>query len=62
MLISVYCVYLIRWKGENVSTNEVANVLTGLPFIQDANVYGVEIPGNTSVHYLTPTSPLTKLE
>jgi acyl-CoA synthetase (AMP-forming)/AMP-acid ligase II len=35
----------IRWKGENVSTNEVANVLTGLPFIQDANVYGVEIPG-----------------
>ncbi|XP_062606097.1 long-chain fatty acid transport protein 2-like [Saccostrea cucullata] len=35
-----------RWKGENVSTNEVANILTGLPFIQDANVYGVEIPGN----------------
>lgn len=34
-----------RWKGENVSTNEVANVLTGLPFIQDANVYGVEVPG-----------------
>ncbi|XP_048780351.2 long-chain fatty acid transport protein 2-like isoform X1 [Ostrea edulis] len=33
-----------RWKGENVSTNEVANVLTELPFIQDANVYGVEIP------------------
>ncbi|XP_021368649.1 very long-chain acyl-CoA synthetase-like [Mizuhopecten yessoensis] len=34
-----------RWKGENVSTNEVANVLTGLDFIQDANVYGVHIPG-----------------
>lgn len=34
-----------RWKGENVSTNEVANVLTGLDFIQDANVYGVQIPG-----------------
>lgn len=34
-----------RWKGENVSTNEVANVLTALPFIQDANVYGVEVPG-----------------
>ncbi|XP_033749915.1 very long-chain acyl-CoA synthetase-like [Pecten maximus] len=34
-----------RWKGENVSTNEVANMLTGLDFIQDANVYGVHIPG-----------------
>ncbi|XP_056008267.1 long-chain fatty acid transport protein 2-like [Ostrea edulis] len=34
-----------RWKGENVSTNEVANILTELPFIQDANVYGVEVPG-----------------
>ncbi|KAK3584860.1 hypothetical protein CHS0354_027610 [Potamilus streckersoni] len=34
-----------RWKGENVSTYEVANVLTGLDFIQDANVYGVQIPG-----------------
>ncbi|KAJ8303998.1 hypothetical protein KUTeg_017581 [Tegillarca granosa] len=34
-----------RWKGENVSTNEVANVLTGLDVIQDANVYGVQVPG-----------------
>ncbi|KAK3096869.1 hypothetical protein FSP39_004198 [Pinctada imbricata] len=33
-----------RWKGENVSTNEVANILTNLSFIQDANVYGVTIP------------------
>ncbi|XP_064608746.1 long-chain fatty acid transport protein 2-like [Liolophura sinensis] len=34
-----------RWKGENVSTQEVANVLATLDFILDANVYGVEIPG-----------------
>ncbi|KAL3866997.1 hypothetical protein ACJMK2_044238 [Sinanodonta woodiana] len=34
-----------RWKGENVSTCEVANVLSGLDCIQDANVYGVQVPG-----------------
>ena len=34
-----------RWKGENVSTTEVSNVLTELEFIQDANVYGVAVPG-----------------
>ena len=33
------------WKGENVSTNEVAEALSGFPGIQEANVYGVEIPG-----------------
>lgn len=32
-----------RWKGENVSTLEVANVLRELDFISDANVYGVKI-------------------
>ncbi|XP_064607708.1 long-chain fatty acid transport protein 2-like [Liolophura sinensis] len=35
-----------RWKGENVSTLEVANTLTRLDFILDANVYGVKVPGN----------------
>ncbi|XP_067666616.1 long-chain fatty acid transport protein 2-like isoform X2 [Haliotis asinina] len=34
-----------RWKGENVSTTEVANILTSLDFIHDANVFGVTIPG-----------------
>lgn len=34
-----------RWKGENVSTIEVSNTLTGMSKIQDANVYGVQIPG-----------------
>lgn len=35
-----------RWKGENVSTNEVGNVLSSLDFIHDANVYGVAVPGH----------------
>ncbi|KAK6179984.1 hypothetical protein SNE40_012217 [Patella caerulea] len=35
-----------RWKGENVSTTEVANILTNVDFIQDANVYGVTVPGH----------------
>ncbi|CAF91165.1 unnamed protein product, partial [Tetraodon nigroviridis] len=34
-----------RWKGENVSTTEVSDVLDLLDFIQEANVYGVTIPG-----------------
>ena len=34
-----------RWKGENVSTSEVAAAITAFPGILDANVYGVEIPG-----------------
>ncbi|XP_064607706.1 long-chain fatty acid transport protein 2-like [Liolophura sinensis] len=35
-----------RWKGENVSTLEVANVLSTLDFVLDANVYGVTVPGH----------------
>ena len=34
-----------RWKSENVSTNEVGEILNGFPSIELANVYGVEIPG-----------------
>jgi fatty-acyl-CoA synthase len=34
-----------RWKGENVATQEVADVLNGAPGVTEANVYGVEIPG-----------------
>ncbi len=34
-----------RWKGENVSTTEVAEALNTFPGIEDANVYGVAIPG-----------------
>jgi len=34
-----------RWKGENVSTAEVADVLCRFPGIAHANVYGVTVPG-----------------
>ena len=34
-----------RWKGENVSTSEVADALNNSPGIQDANVYGVTVVG-----------------
>lgn len=34
-----------RWKGENVSTAEVAEAFTGFAGIREANVYGVPIPG-----------------
>jgi fatty-acyl-CoA synthase len=34
-----------RWKGENVSTNEVASRLQEAPGVLEANVYGVEVPG-----------------
>jgi len=35
-----------RWKGENVSTTEVAEALNTFPGITDATVYGVAIPGH----------------
>ena len=34
-----------RWKGENVSTNEVGDILSQVNGISEANVYGVEIQG-----------------
>ncbi len=35
-----------RWKGENVATQEVAEILNGAPGVSETNVYGVQIPGN----------------
>jgi len=34
-----------RWKGENVSTNEVAEALNAAPGVLESNVYGVEVAG-----------------
>ena len=33
-----------RWKGENVSTGEVAIALSSYPAVKEANVYGVAVP------------------
>jgi citronellyl-CoA synthetase len=34
-----------RWKSENVSTNEVGEIINGFDQIKFCNVFGVEIPG-----------------
>jgi fatty-acyl-CoA synthase len=34
-----------RWKGENVATSEVSEALGVIPGIEEANVYGVSVPG-----------------
>lgn len=34
-----------RWKSENVSTNEVGEIINSFPQVQFCNVYGVEVPG-----------------
>uniref|UniRef100_A0A8B9EZL1 long-chain-fatty-acid--CoA ligase n=1 Tax=Amazona collaria TaxID=241587 RepID=A0A8B9EZL1_9PSIT len=38
-----------RWKGENVATTEVSDVIVMLDFIQEANVYGVSVPGKAGM-------------
>ena len=35
-----------RWKGENVSTGEVAEAVCAWPEVREATVYGVEVPGH----------------
>jgi len=34
-----------RWKGQNVATGEVGNVLSSFPGLEEANVYGVQVHG-----------------
>jgi len=48
-----------RWKGENVSTNEVENIIDGSGMVKEAIVYGVEIPktnGKAGMVTLVPNS------
>ncbi|KAM8971844.1 long-chain fatty acid transport protein 2 isoform 2-T2 [Pelodytes ibericus] len=35
-----------RWKGENVATTEVADILSLVIFIEEVNVYGVPVPSH----------------
>ncbi|XP_078594297.1 long-chain fatty acid transport protein 2-like [Branchiostoma floridae x Branchiostoma japonicum] len=53
MMDKDYYVYFIdrlgdtyRWKGENVATTDVAEVLHDIEGVQEANVYGVTVPGH----------------
>lgn len=54
-----------RWKGENVSTTEVENIMHGFPGFEDAVVYGVEIPntnGRAGMVSLTPAAETKDLK
>ncbi|XP_006208419.2 long-chain fatty acid transport protein 2 [Vicugna pacos] len=35
-----------RWKGENVATTEVADIVGLVDFVEEVNVYGVSVPGH----------------
>ena len=51
-----------RWKGENVSTTEVENIMTAHHDLAEAVVYGVEIPntnGRAGMAAITPHAGMT---
>ena len=53
---------MFRWKGENVATTEVADHLLMVDCIEEANVYGVKVPGTylpLGIQIHTPFSLLT---
>lgn len=68
------CVYFVdrlgdtfRWRSENVSTNEVSDVMGQFPQIAEANVYGVLVPnadGRAGCAAIVPTqdTPADKLD
>ncbi|MDI3272235.1 long-chain-acyl-CoA synthetase [Pseudomonas sp. AL03] len=54
-----------RWKGENVSTTEVENILLQHPNISEAVAYGVEIQntnGRAGMAAITPAESLATLD
>ncbi|KAL4660738.1 very long-chain acyl-CoA synthetase-like [Arapaima gigas] len=42
-----------RWKGENVATTEVSDILIMVDYIEEANVYGVKVPGKIGMAAIT---------
>lgn len=42
------------WKGENVATTEVADIVGLVDFVQEVNVYGVSVPG---MHKISMSMP-----
>ena len=54
-----------RWKGENVSTTEVENILLQFPHISEAVAYGVEVHntnGRAGMAAITPAESLATLD
>ncbi len=47
-----YCYFVdrigdtFRWKGENVATTEVSEIINSVPGVEESIVYGVSIPGH----------------
>lgn len=53
MQLCIYYICIIikyRWKGENVATTEVADHLVMVDCVEEANVYGVKVPGNNNIY------------
>lgn len=52
MQLCIYyiCIIKYRWKGENVATTEVADHLVMVDCVEEANVYGVKVPGNNNIY------------
>ncbi|MGP4844706.1 long-chain-acyl-CoA synthetase [Marinobacter sp. 1Y8] len=49
-----------RWKGENVSTTEVENIIDASGLAEEAIVYGVEIPGTNGKAGMVTLVPQTQ--
>lgn len=46
-----------RWKGENVSTNEIGEIINGADSVAYCNVYGVTLPGTDGRAGMVAISP-----
>ncbi len=51
-----------RWKSENVSTNQVSDVVIKFGGLEDANVYGVRVPDMEGRCGMVALKPLDKVE